>query len=55
MYSEIIINYYVDTITNGFNQIVLINDGVIEYAGPFELKYHAEYLNLDITRFEAIN
>jgi len=53
MYTEIIINYYKES--DSFNQIVFIKDGFIEYVGPFELKYHAEHLNLPITRFEAIN
>ncbi len=52
-FTEIIINYYLDS-TETFNQIILIKDGIIEYCGPFEIKYHAQYLNLDITRFEEI-
>jgi len=52
-FTEIIISYYLDSF-NQLNQITLIKDGFIEYCGPFEIKYHSEYLNLDITRFEEI-
>lgn len=52
MYTEIIITYYKDS--NNFNQIILITDGVIDFVEPFELKHHAQYLNLDITTFKEI-
>lgn len=52
-FTEIVITYYIDSF-NQFNQITLIKDDIIEYCGPFEVKYHAEYLNLAITRFEEI-
>lgn len=52
MYTEIIINYY--TGLSSFNQIVFFINGFIDSVEPFELKHHAEYLNLPITRFEAI-
>ncbi len=52
-FTEIVISYYIDSF-NKFNQITLIKDNIIEYCGPFEIKYHAEYLNLDITKFEEI-
>ena len=32
--------------------ITFIKDGVIEYHGIFEHKYHSKYLNLDITEFK---
>jgi hypothetical protein len=53
MYTEIIINYYKDS--SNFNQIIFINNGFVEFAEPFELKHHSQYLNLDITVFQEIN
>jgi hypothetical protein len=50
MFDEIIINVR----NNEFNQIVFIKDCVIEYVGPYEPKYHSEYLNLDITIFKFL-
>ena len=52
-FTEIVINYYKDAQT--FNQIVFINNGFIEYVEPFALKYHSQYLNLDITIFKQID
>jgi hypothetical protein len=52
MYTEITITYYKDS--DNFHQIVLIKDGIYVYIEPFDLKHHAEYLNLDITTFKEI-
>lgn len=49
---EIIINYYKDS--DHFNQIAFLEDGAYITIEPFELKHHAEYLNLEITKFVEI-
>jgi hypothetical protein len=51
-YTEIIITYYKDSST--FNQIAFLIYGIYDTVQPFELKYHSEYLNLDITTFKQI-
>jgi hypothetical protein len=51
-YTEIIITYYKDSST--FNQIAFLINGIYDNVEPFELKYHCEYLNLDITTFKQI-
>jgi hypothetical protein len=51
-YTEIIITYYKDSST--FHQIAFLINGIYDTVETFELKYHSEYLNLDITTFEQI-
>ncbi len=51
MYTEIIISYRKDSY-NQFENIAFIDNGIIVTIEPFDLKYHKEYLNLDITCFE---
>lgn len=51
MYKEIVITVVEDR----FDKIAFIdNDGLYEYVGPFEPKYHNEFLNLDITVFKFL-
>lgn len=51
-FTEIIITYYSDS--NCFLYITFITDGVIQFAEPFELKHHLQYLKLDITTFKEL-
>jgi hypothetical protein len=48
MYDEIVISR---NSKGEFTQITFIKDYIIEYCGPFEPKYHNEYLNLEITKY----
>ena len=50
MFDEILITVR----DNSFNQIAFINNGIIEFVEPYEMKYHMEYLNLDITEFKFL-
>jgi hypothetical protein len=49
-WSEIIVSIY----EGKPYEIAFINDGVIVFVEPFEVKYHYRYFKLDITTFKFI-
>lgn len=50
MFDRIIITM----VNDRFHQIIFINNGVIEFVEPFEVKHHMEYLPLEITEFKIL-
>ena len=51
MYDEIVITVNSD---GSYGQIGFIKDFMWEYVGPFEPKYHNEYLTNDVTIFKYL-